>query len=211
MIDFAKRTIVVLGQKIEVDTNDGLPIVDISNDLDSVAAQMAWWASVWAAAERQELATDGEYRQWKSRAMLAALAKAPKDSEWKIKAVVEGSDGFLKFQSNKALARDAAVLSKAMFDSYAKKANALQSRGASEREQIERQGMTTPVSPKRRPSVAPKTRPVGGDPDEPPIFTAADDESDDIIPSAPPAPRPSTEDMVAQIKKRNLEKKKDKK
>lgn len=201
---FAKRTILVLGQKVEVNTEDGLPIVDISTDLDRVAAQMGWWASVWAAAERQEISTDAEYRNWKSRAIIEALDANPKDAEWKIKAVVEARPEFVAFQSNKALARDAAVLSKAFFDAFAKKANALQSRGASEREQLERQGLTTPAEPKRKAArVAPKH--VAGDPDEPPIFTPADDESDDIIESKP---RPSSIDMMTELKKRNLEKKK---
>lgn len=207
MTDFAKRTILVLGQKVELVTESGFPITDISTDLDRVAAQMAWWASVWAAAERQEIEAEATYRQWKSMAMLNALNVNPKDAEWKIKLHVEGSEMFLRHQKEKALAKEACVLAKGAFEAFSKKANSLQSRGASERGIMERQGLTTPANPKKRSASMPPAA-VDEETKEPPAFTTADDESDDVIESKPVTARPSSEEMVASIKARNLLKKK---
>lgn len=200
MIDFSKRTIVVLGQKVELNTVDGLPIADISIDMDRVAAQMAWWGAVWAAAERQKIEVAGKYRKWKSIALLEAKARGEKDAEWKIRAHVEGSEGFLAFQDEIALAEEAVVLSKNVFDAFSKKANMLQSRGAIQRGTIERQGLNTPAKPRSAPSTPP---PVGGDPEEPPMFTAEYDVED----LKPPKARPSTEEIVALQKSGKLKRK----
>lgn len=192
MDPFAKRTISVLGHKVEV-VVDSLRIADISTDMDRVAAQMAYWASVWAAAERQKLEVSAEYRKWKSNALLTAKATEPKDPEWKTRAAVEGSEGFLQWQKNIALAEEAAVLCRGVYSSYEKQSNMLQSRGAMERGILERQGLSTPLKP--------RSAPVGA--------STVDEGSDDsYLNVSTPTRELSTDEKIAAVKKATLEKKK---
>lgn len=151
--DFAKRSITVAGTVVELDTREGLPIADISGDMDKVASQMAWWGSVWAAAEREALEADAFYRSWKAKKFNEFLESDPKLAIDKVNAKVEACSEFLQFKQAIAKATENATLARAIFNAYDKKGNMLQSRGAIARGELAKTGMTTPVSPKPRATV----------------------------------------------------------
>lgn len=143
---FSKRKITVAGIEVELDTADGLPIADISADMDQVASQMAWWASVWAAAERERMEADAFYRRWRGIETLRHAETKPPPAEWKVRAMVEADPKFVEYKAAMARAEENVTLAKGVWESYAKKANMLQSRGARERQELEATGMTTKSS-----------------------------------------------------------------
>jgi len=144
--DFGNRTIVVNGTKIEVNvTAEGeLLVDDLDTDMARVASQMGWWASCCAAAEREAAEAEAHYRRWHGQAFLDVLAKDPKLSVDKVKAHIEADDQFLRLKTALAKAQENVVLTTKMFVAFEMKGKQLQSRGARERAERERYGMTTP-------------------------------------------------------------------
>lgn len=144
-MNFGKREIVVMGQVVELNVDADLPIADISADMDKVAAQMAWWGSVWAAAEREKIDADAYYRRWRAQKTNDVLAADPKLAEWKLKAAIEADENFVKLKAALAQAEENTLLARNVFLSLDKKANQLQSRGAAARQTMAREGMATPA------------------------------------------------------------------
>jgi hypothetical protein len=142
---FQNRTIEVDGQSVVVDCSpdSDLWINDLTSDMARVAALIAYWASVRASATKERRLCDAAYRSWKARAKLAVITSAPKLAEWKVAAQVESEPKFLEFQAALATADSNVELCGDMVTAFCKKANVLQSRGATARQELERQGLTT--------------------------------------------------------------------
>jgi len=174
-MDFGKRSITVNGIEVELDVNVDLPIADVSNDMDRVASQMAWWGSVWASAEREAAEVDAHYRRWRAMKLKQVLSKDPKLAEWKVKAEVESDAKFLEFKTAAATADENITLARAMFASAGKKANQLQSKGAMQRSELAATGMTTPEEPRSAPTHRRSTK------DEPDNDTPDDDARRDKV------------------------------
>ena len=149
-------TITVWGEEIALPVKDGLPIADISSDMDQVASQMGYWASVWAAAEREAEEVDAHYRRWRAQRTAQALEEDPKLAEWKVKALVESDPKFIQLKTAAAKCQEAIVAARGAVDSFDKKANALQSKGAMMRKELDATGMTTPVEPRSAPAARPR-------------------------------------------------------
>ena len=144
---FAQRTITVMGQAVDVNvgpTGD-LPIADLTPDMDKVAAQMAWWAVVQAAAEREKIQTDARYRSWRAAMTNKILEEQKGLAEHKVKALIEADLKFLEFKEAIAIAEENAIIARGQFLAFDKKGAMLQSRGAMARRELARQGMTTPA------------------------------------------------------------------
>lgn len=163
-MDFSKRKITVNGTEIEFDTRTHFPVGDISDDMRDVASAMAWWGSVWAAAEAERIVADSFYRAWRARLSEKLLSDDPKLSVEKLKNKVEAHPEFMKCKQALALAEENVTLCKAAFNSLEKKGNMLQSLGAKTREELRVTGLTTPSEP----SSAPRSRPPV-DEDEPAV------------------------------------------
>lgn len=150
---FARQRIKVQGTTVEVYIlGDGaeLPIsVDLSEDMDRVAAQLAYWGSVVAEAQAELTRVDAWYRRYRAQTAQEVLARDPKASEWKVKNAVEATEGFIKHKDAIALAEKNLGLCEAMVRAFDKKANQLQSRGARVRSELNAQGMTTPENSSR--------------------------------------------------------------
>lgn len=160
---FAKVTILVDGVKVEIDTDaSGLPIVDLSQDMDRVASQMAWWGSVLGAAEQEKITCDAAYRRWRGQRTQELLGKDPKMAEWKLRAAIDADPKFIQYKQAIAAAERHVVLVQKVFAAFDKKANLLQSKGAMARAQLDATGMSTPREPR---SAAPDPEHVGDDPD----------------------------------------------
>lgn len=149
---FARQRIKVQGTVVDVYiVGDGaeLPIgANLSEDMDRVAAQLAYWGSVAADAQAELTQVDAWYRRYRAQTSTDVLAKDPKASEWKVRNAVEGSDGFVQHKNAIALAEKNLGLCEAMVRAFDKKANQLQSRGARVRGELNAQGMTTPAEPR---------------------------------------------------------------
>ena len=97
-------TMKIEGKDIVVDLDAELEIHDVSEDQKRVAAQMGWWASVWAAAENERVRVDAFYRRWRAGEGKAILDKDPKLAEWKVRQYVEADPKFAKLKEALALA-----------------------------------------------------------------------------------------------------------
>lgn len=154
MKNFGLRVITVAGQDVELNIEDELVIADLSEGMDRVAAQMAWWGSVLASAEGEKIEVDAFYRRWRAGRVQEILDKTPSLAEWKVKAAVEADPDFVKMKKAIATAEENAVLALRVFMAFEKKANQLQSRGALTREERAATGLTTPAEPRPRPAAS---------------------------------------------------------
>lgn len=149
---FARQKIKVQGVVVEVlILGDGaeLPIgVDLSEEMDRVSAQLAYWGAVAADAAAELTQVDAWYRRWRAYVAAAALVADPKMSEWRVKNAIEAHDKFIAQKDAIAMAEKNLALCEAMVRAFEKKANQLQSRGAKARAEIGAQGMTTPELPR---------------------------------------------------------------
>lgn len=140
---FSKFKIKVDGQDVIVDLQSQLGIVDVSKDMDKVAAKMSYWASVWSAAAEEQIRVDGQYRAWRAKAGEVALQREPKLAEWKVKQAIEGDATFLKFKDAQGKAARNVILTKGVFESFKVKGSQLQSKGAMQRSELDATGMNT--------------------------------------------------------------------
>lgn len=202
-VDFNKRTVVVQGTEVVLDSGPGTDIYvskDLSEEMDKVSSLIAWWASVKAAAIEEQERVDAMYRRWRAQTVLQLLRDEPKLAEWKIKACIEAHDDFMKFKAAVAKAAENVAAADGMMQAYLKKANILQSRGASLRAEKDRTTVRTMDSdPEPEPAPArSKARKVSTASDEPKQSTDResdldDDDDDDFPPSwgGKGAPRPA--------------------
>ena len=51
-----------------------------------------------AEAEREQIQADAHYRAWRAKETLTRAAKKDKPPEWKVRAGIESSDGFLRLK-----------------------------------------------------------------------------------------------------------------
>ncbi len=129
---FHKVTLIVDGEPVE-SSDEELEVGDINDDMTKVAAQVAYWGAVWAAAEEEKLCADAAYRQWRAEFSLKILSSDSKLAEWKIKARVESDKTFLKLKAALAKAERNVLSAKTRHESFKVKAATLQSRGAMDR------------------------------------------------------------------------------
>lgn len=158
-----RRPIKVHGVEVPP-AGDDLGIVDLSTDMDRVAALMGFWGSVWASAVEEHAMADAHYRSWRARETQRLLDSSPKLAEWKLKADIEASPHFLALKQAIASAERNVVHAKATFESFSKKANQLQSKGAMLRDELGATGMHTPSEP-APPKPKPARRPVAAPPE----------------------------------------------
>lgn len=125
----------VMGAKISVSTA-ALRIGDLDADMAQVAAQMSFFGMRWAEAEGEKIEADSSYRNWRASQSEAILAKDPKLAEWKVKQGVEAMQGFVGYKKAIAEATKNAIMLRAVFESYGKKAPILQSKGARQRAEL---------------------------------------------------------------------------
>lgn len=142
---FEITSITVNGHEVVLDNNIDLRVGDLSGDMDRIASQMGYWASVWASAVKENILVKSRYRNWRSKIVVAILNDNPKLSEWKVKARIESLDLFLEFKNAMAIAEKNVVFSKAIFESFEKKSNQLQSKGAMSRSELDSTNLHTPM------------------------------------------------------------------
>jgi hypothetical protein len=149
-----KRIIRVNGVDVEVDTAR-LEIRDIDDAQRRSAAEMAFWASVVGAAERERDEADAYYRQWKARFKVQLLESDKTLADHKLTARIEATDEFYKLKQAIARATDNYTTASGMYGAWEKRVNLAQSLGA--RERGEREAI---------PKGTTRERPVGADGDE---------------------------------------------
>jgi hypothetical protein len=195
-VEFNKRTIIVQGVEIDIDIDEsGLAIADLSEDMGRVAAQLAWWASVWAAAEAERMQSDAFYRRWRALQGKALLEKDPKLSDEKRKIHIESDEKFLELKGAMAKAEENVVFAKGMFQAFEKKGNMLQSRGAMARGELAKTGMTTPAETSSTGGTVVEMKAQNGTRKGPRRISTSNGETDD---------GPAIEKAVLHLRKFNL-------
>jgi hypothetical protein len=145
---FLDIDITVNGENINVNIEEDLKIIDISRDMDMVSSQIAFWGSVWAAAEEEELKAKAYYRNWKAKVGEKLVNSDNKLAEWKIRQKLEALDEFKVVKEGLALASRNVLLAKTVFESFKAKASMLQSKGAMMRSELDSTSMKTKSSDK---------------------------------------------------------------
>jgi len=136
--------ITVDGVDISFDTDAELEIGDVNIDMDRIAAQMAYWGSVWASAESERIKVEAYYRQWKAQNKSAITLANPKLAEWKVQQEIQSQAEYIKMYEAQAQAVRNSTLAKSIFESHRVKANMLQSKGAMMRAELDSTNMSTP-------------------------------------------------------------------
>lgn len=152
---YQTRTIKVNGVEVVLDSDVDLAVGDLSGDMDQVAAQMGYVANLWAEAVYEQDCADAYYRQWRAQLTEQILDKDPKLAEWKVKAKIEAHPQFMALKKALAQAESNVINLRSYFDSFSKKANQLQSKGAMSRSELDATGMSTPSVPRPRPKPTP--------------------------------------------------------
>lgn len=156
MEKFGKRTITVNGTPVELNVDIDLHVGALSGDMDKVASQMGFWGSVWASAVEERVNVDAHYRRWRALLAEQLLSQEPKLAEWKLRAKIEAHPEFVKMKAAIGIAERNVILSKAVFESFDKKSNQLQSKGAMSRSELDATAMTTSAPSKTK---APRSKP----------------------------------------------------
>ncbi len=146
-----KIKIKVEGELIEVDLDEELTINDMGEDQQFVAARMAFWGSLAAAAEGEKIRTDAYYRTWRAKLGSTILKKDPKTAEWKVRQQIEADENFEKLKASIAAAQQNVSICKNTFESFKTKASQLQSKGAMMRAELDATGMSTKRKEPRTP------------------------------------------------------------
>lgn len=202
---FARQKIKVEGVVIEVlimGPGAELPIgPNLSQEMDRVGALLGYWGSVLADATGELKKVDAWYRKFRAEVTNEVLAKDPKIAEWKLKARIEATDGFIQHKNALAMAEKNVRLCEAMVRAFDKKANQLQSKGAKIRTELNAQGMTTPADePEGRGwNLSGK----GSEHDD----DNEDEDLDDVPGPSTGVERPSTEAALARMQEINAAKK----
>jgi len=131
------------GQDISIDLDAELEIGDVSSDMDQIAAQMAYWGSVWAAAEYERVRVEAHYRQWRAQRKQAISQQNTKLAEWKVTQEIQSDPDYVKLYRAQAEAVKNSTLAKSIFEAHRIKANMLQSKGAMMRSELDATGMST--------------------------------------------------------------------
>lgn len=144
---FDNIDVTVDGERVQVDLESELAIVDISTEMSQVSAKMSWWGNVWGAAEEESERVDSHYRHWRAQMGQRVMAADPKMAEWKVKQEIEADPAFIKFKEAHAKALGNVTRVRGVFEAFKAKANQLQSKGAREREEFGATGMVTRHAP----------------------------------------------------------------
>lgn len=132
----------VMGEDVELDRTQ-LLIADIGEDMDTVSAQVSYFGSLWAEAEREEMAADTYYRAWRAKQGEHLLNADPKLAEWKVRQMIEADPQFQVIKDQLALARRNTIALRGHYEAFKVKASILQSKGAMKRAEMESTGIAT--------------------------------------------------------------------
>jgi hypothetical protein len=142
-MSFGQVSMSVNDEKVTINVDEQLEIHDLSLEMDQVAARMAYWGDVWAAAEAERERADAYYRKWRAELGQKILAANDKAAEWKVRQDIEADSAFYKLKDAIASATYNATMAKVIYESFRTKASILQSKGAMARAEIDSTGMTT--------------------------------------------------------------------
>jgi len=130
-------------ENIKIDTDKVCLIDDISEGMNKVASEIAYYGALHGAALEEVTQVDGYYRQWRAKKKVELLEADPKSAEWKIASKVEADEKFLKFKLAKASAEKNEKTLSNLIKALVEKSQNLRSKGARQRVELESTDMVT--------------------------------------------------------------------
>lgn len=106
-------------------TDQELAIRD--TDVSKSASDIAYWGEVVAALKKLLNLLLAEYRNWRAKAVVKILETDPKLAEWKCKANIESTSGFMKYKKATAEAQEQYDRASGIFEAMVTKASSKQS------------------------------------------------------------------------------------
>ena len=143
MIGSGKITITIGKEKLEIDVDEEAGIHDLSSDMDTVAARIAFFGEVLAAASAEKIRIDAHYRRWRAGVAAKSLETDPKIPEWKSKVEIESAEQFTQFKEALASAEYNVTSLTNLIIALKEKSPNLRSKGARERAELDSTNMTT--------------------------------------------------------------------
>jgi hypothetical protein len=138
------------GLDIELDIEADLAMGDLSEDMDAIAGQIAWYGRVLAGARRVlDNATDNG-KIVVARVMEDRFARNPKEGVEKAKTAAEAHEDYAKTRKSIAAARELVGRLDAAYTALQVKADILRSKGALARSELNATEMTTAGGPGSR-------------------------------------------------------------
>ena len=131
---------------IEIDTEAEAGITDLTDDMKTVAARIAWVGEVLGQVEQERRRHDKLYRGWRAKMALKFLRKDPKISEWKVKAKIEADEMFDRYKEAQSQIDYNATTLYNLISSLREKSQNLRSLGVRARSELEATGMSTRVT-----------------------------------------------------------------
>jgi len=142
-----KSEIVIDGEVIEFELDD-FKIGNLSSDMTNVASSIAWWGVLKGRSLRERMMIDAHYRAWRATKQEQFCSdKKSKPSDSVIKAHIESDKKFLQLKTKLGICDEAISVCTDNIRALEKKANMLQSLGATNRVVYEKNGLTTKSKP----------------------------------------------------------------
>ena len=92
-------TVVIGGESHSIDLEESLHIHNADAERHTVAADMAWWGTLAAAAEAHVERLAAAAASYRNKAIVRLLEIDAKTSEWRCKAAAESQDEYLELQN----------------------------------------------------------------------------------------------------------------
>lgn len=147
---------------IEIDLDEETTIGELDKDMDQVAAQIAYYGELLAAAKRESQELDAAYRHFRATVAQAVLSKEKSAAEWKVKAAIESQDKFLTFKKAAAACEYNIEVLVNLLKALGEKSPNLRSKGARMRAEQGSDGMSTPTQARREMSRERREQQRGG-------------------------------------------------
>jgi len=126
-------TVKVGGETHTVDLDEALHIHNADAERHEVAADMAWWGTIAAAAEGVVARLTAAAASWHADALSKCLKADEKMSEWKAKAAASGHSEYARMQQDIANASEQAAKAQTVHWAYVRKMSMLEAMLPAER------------------------------------------------------------------------------
>lgn len=110
------------GQLHKIDLNEELRIDNLESDRSEVAAKIAYWGVILAAAEEKVDLHEAALEHWSGKATDKLMGVDGKGiAEWKVKPSIQAQDDFLKQKTVIAEAKSQAAKIRAVYNGFTRK------------------------------------------------------------------------------------------
>jgi hypothetical protein len=116
-----RLTFNIEGEKQSIDLAQELEISDLEAERARVAAQIAYWGALVAAADAAAERLEAELEHWTGKCVDKLLAADPKMAEWKCKPATQAQDDFLERRRTIIAAKEEAAKAKAVYNGFTRK------------------------------------------------------------------------------------------